>query len=257
LSDRIKNKSIGWAAELAHVREVTLRGTADLSFWKDWLMEHDLRPSEHDGKAQFLIVAADSKYMGICFRELSFSVLVSPQEVGAQQDAVYLVRAFNSSRLFTFCERVFFSTPYCHADVRISVSFPVAVDVVKNGEVVFAAQMQAGASGFERQTSHHGEDGWEGPIFLPGTSRRKGRKGKVFFARLRGDTKTYPFLVSNDSMTIKPSPDCDILRALSESHFVAKEWVVRADATHARSKTYKRANVLPVVTKAEAAPAAR
>ena len=58
-------------------------------------------------------------------------------------------------------------------------------------------------------------------------------------------------------MTIKPSPDCDILQALTESHFVAKEWVVRADATHARSKTYKRANVLPVVTKAEAAPAAR
>jgi hypothetical protein len=42
------NKSIKWAGELSHVREVTLLGTADLSFWKDWLMEHDLRPSEHD-----------------------------------------------------------------------------------------------------------------------------------------------------------------------------------------------------------------
>ena len=131
------NMPVKWAAELAHVREVTLLGTADLSFWKDWLVEQDLRPSEHDGKAQLLIVAADSKYMGICFRELSFSVLVSTQEVGAQQDAVYLVRAFNSSRLFTFCEQVIFSTPYCHGDVRISASFPFAVHVVKNGEVVF------------------------------------------------------------------------------------------------------------------------
>ena len=251
------NKSIKWAAELSHVREVTLLGTADLVFWKDWLMEEDLRPSEHDGQAQLLLVAADSKYMGVGFRELSFSVLVSPKEVGAEKDAVYLVRAFNSSRLFTFCEQVFFSTPYCHGDVRISASFPFAVHVIKNGEVVFEAQMPADASGFERQTSHHGEDGWEGPIFLPGTSRRKGHKGKLFFAQLRGDTKTYPFLPSKDSMTIKPSPDCDILQTLTESHFVAKEWVVRADATHARSKTYKRANVLPVVTKAEAAPVAR
>jgi hypothetical protein len=143
--------------------------------------------------------------------------------------------------LLTFCEQVFFSTSYFHGDVRISASFPFAIHVVKNGEVIFGAQMQADASGLDRQTSYHGEDGWEGPIFLPGTSCRKGRKGKLFFARLRGDTKTYPFLLSKDSMTIKPSRDCDILQTLVESHFVAKEWVVRADASHARSRTYKRA----------------
>ena len=257
LSDRIMNTSVKWAAELSHVREVTLLGLADLAFWKDQLMDQDLRPSEHDGQAQLLLVAADSKYMGIRFRELSFSVLVSPQEVGAEKDAVYLVRAFNSSRLFTFCEQVFFSTPYRHGDVRISASFPFAVRVLKNGEALFEAQMQADPSGFERQTSHHEEGGWEGPIFLPGTSRRKGRNGKLFFSRLRGDTKTYPFLHAKDSVTIKLSADYDILQALTESHFVAKEWVVRADATHARSKTYKRANVLPAMTKAEAAPAAR
>jgi hypothetical protein len=250
------NWPVKWAAELDHVREVTLLGTADLSFWRDWLVEQNLRPSEHEGKAQFLIVGADSKYMGLCFRELSFSVLVSTQEkLGVQQDAVYLVRAFNSSRLFTFCEQVFFSTPYCHGDVRISANLPVAVHVVKNGEVLFGAQMQTDASGLERQTSHHGEDGWEGPIFLPPTSRRKGRKHKLFFARLRGDTKKFPFLLSKDSMTIKPSPEFDILQALTESHFVANEWVVREDATHARSKTYKTANVLPDMIDAEATPA--
>jgi hypothetical protein len=251
------NKSIKWAGELSHVREVTLLGTADLSFWKDWLMEHDLRPTEHDGLAQLLIVAADSKYMGIRFRELSFSVLVTTQELGADQDAVYLVRAFNSSRLLTFCEQVIFSTPYYHGDVRISASFPFAVHVVKNGEVIFGAQMQAEASGLGRQTSHLGEGGWEGPIFLPGTACRKGRKGKLFFARLRGDTKTYPFLHSKDSVTINPSLDCDILQALVDSHFVVKEWVVRADATHARSWTHKRANLLPDMTNAEATAATR
>jgi hypothetical protein len=251
------NWPVKWAAELAHVREVTLLGTADLSFWRDWLVQLNLRPSEHEGMAQLLIVGADSKYMGICFRELSFSVLVSMQELGARQDAVYLVRAFNSSRLFTFCEQVIFSTPYCHGDVRISANLPVAVHVVKNGEVLFGAQMQTDASGLERQASRHGEDGWEGPIFLPRTSRTKRRKEKLFFARLRGDTKRYPFLLSKDSMTIKPSPDFDILQALTASHFVAKEWVVREDATHARSKTYKTANVLPDMTAAEATAAAR
>jgi hypothetical protein len=55
LSDRSRNKSIKWAAELSHAREVTLLGTADLVFWKDWLIEEDLRPSEHGGQAQLLL----------------------------------------------------------------------------------------------------------------------------------------------------------------------------------------------------------
>ncbi|MBA3484329.1 MAG: hypothetical protein H0T51_21205 [Pirellulales bacterium] len=237
---------VKWVAELAHVREVTLLGTADLPFWKNWLMKEQLLPYERDGKAQVLIVAAESKYMGVCFRELSFSVLVFREEEGILQDAAYLVRAFNSCRLFAFCERVFFSTPYYHGDVRISASFPVAVHLVKNGEVVFRAQMEADASGPGREPSRRGEDGWEGPIFLPKTWRGKGRRGKLFFARLQGDTKTYPFLPSKDSLTIKPSPDSEVLQALADSHFVAKEWAVREDATHARSKSYNRADVLPM-----------
>src|SRR5690348_9916827 len=106
------NTSVKWAAQVAHVREVSLLGTADLAFWKDRLLKEDLQPAESDGQAQLLIIAANLKYMGIRFRELSFSVLVSRLEAGVQQDAAYLVRAFNSSRPFAFCERVFFSTPY-------------------------------------------------------------------------------------------------------------------------------------------------
>ena len=37
----------------------------------------------------------------------------------------------------------------------------------------------------------------------------------------------------------------EVLQALMDSHFVAKEWIVREDATHAKSKTYKRADLLP------------
>jgi hypothetical protein len=69
--------SVKWVAELAHVREVSILGTADLSFWKDRLYRQNLLPAERDGQAQIMIVAAESKYMGIRFQELSFSVLVS------------------------------------------------------------------------------------------------------------------------------------------------------------------------------------
>jgi hypothetical protein len=239
------NASIKWAAELAHVQEVSLLGTADLAFWKGHLLKENLLPAESDGQAQLLIIAATAKYMGVRFRELSFSVLVYRLEAGAWQDAAYLVRAFNSCRLFAFCERVFFSTPYYHGDVHVSASLPASMNLDKKGEVVFAAEMGTDASGLGRDFSRCGEDGWEGPVFLPESRRREGRQGKVFVARLRGYTRVYPFLPGTDSVAIIPSPDSEVLQALRDSHFVAREWIVREVATHAKSKTCKRGSLLP------------
>jgi hypothetical protein len=247
------NTSVKWAAELAHVREVSLLGRADLAFWKDRLLREELLPAESDGHAHLLIVAANSKYMGVPFRELSFSVLVSSPEEGPFQDAAYLVCAFNSCRFFAFCERAFFSTPYFHGDVRVLASLPASMHLVKKGEVVFAAEMGADASGLGREPSRCGEDGWEGPVFLPEHRRGKGRDSNLFVARLRGYTRTYPFLPATDSVAIRPSSDNEILQALSDSHFLAKEWIVREDATHAKSKTYKRDELLPRETHAEPA----
>jgi hypothetical protein len=246
------NTSVKWAAELSHVREVSLLGTADLAFWKDRLQEEELLPVESDGQAQLLLIAADSKYLGVRFRELSFSVAVSRPDEGVRQEGAYLVRAFNSCRLFAFCERAFFSTPYYYGDVRVSASLPASMHLVKKGEAVFAAEMGVDASGLGREPSRCGEDGWEGPVFLPESRRRKGRHGNLFFARLRGHTRTYPFLPSRDSVAIRLSPDSEVLQALRDSHFVAKEWVVREDATHAKSKTYQGTEVFPGVTQAEA-----
>jgi hypothetical protein len=239
------NTSVKWAAELAHVREVSLLGTADLAFWKDRLLKEGLLPAERDGQAQLLIIADDARYMGVRFRELSFSVLVSRPEEGTRQDAAYLVRAFNSCRFFAFCERVFFATPYYHGDVRVSASLPACIRLLKQGEVVFAVEMGAEASGLRRAPSRCEEDGWEGPVFLPESRRGKGRQGNLFVARLRGFTQTYPFLPGTDSVAIRPSQGSEVLQALRDSHFLAKEWIVREDATHAKSKTYKRADLLP------------
>jgi hypothetical protein len=237
----IMNPSVKWAAKLAHVREVSLVGTADLRFWRDRLLKDDLSPVEtEDGKARLLIVAAEAKFMGVRFREVSFSVLVSRPDAGGGPGAAYLARAFNSSWPFAFCERVFFAAPYHHAEVRVSASLPASIRLARKGEGVFQAEMRAGALGALREPARRGEEGWEGPVFLPQSRPGKGHSGYWFFARVRGQTQAYPFLPAEDSLTIEPSPGSEFLRALLDSRFVAQEWAVREDAMHAKSKTYMR-----------------
>lgn len=232
------NTSIQWAAELAHVQEVSLLGTADLAFWKRQLLNEDLQPTaDEHGNAQILIVAADLAFMGVRFRELSFSVLVRGKEPARQHNAAYLVRAFNSSRLFAWSERVFFATPYDHAEVGVLARLPASIQLVRRGEVLFGAEMRADSSGPSRAPARHSNDSWEGPIFLP---KHRRKKGKLFFARIDGSSEMYPFLPAHDTLTLSPAPGYAVLQALRESHFVATEWAIRADATHAKSKTYAR-----------------
>src|SRR5262249_25679981 len=212
----VMSTTIKYVAEPTHVREVSLRGTADLDFWTKRLAEEGLVPAAHEGKAQLLLIAADLKFMGVRFQELSFSVLVSHREGGIPQAGAYLLRAFNSCRFFAFCERVFFSTPYYHGDVRVSASFPASMQLTQRGETLFRAEMQADPAG-SREPARSGEDGWEGPVFLPATRRGKNCPGRLFFARIRGHTRTYPFLPSGDSITITPSRGSEILQALLDS----------------------------------------
>lgn len=232
--------SIKYVAELRHVREVSLLGTANLAFWRDRLKRENLYPAEIDGKAQILIAAAAAKFRGVKFTELSFSVLVGPQ-AGATTQGAFLVQAFNSSRLFAFFERALFATPYRRGDCRVTASFPASIQLMKDGEVVFSASMKADSSTPRREPAHRGEDGWEGCVFLPAKQPEKG-SGNLFFARIRGFTQTFPFLESTDSLIIRTSNELQILGLLFESQFAAKEWAIREDATHGKSKTYKRSD---------------
>ncbi len=154
------NKQIQFAAELDHVREVSLLCTADLAPWEDQLRQEGLAPVLRGDQVQVLIVAAASKFMGLSFRELSISLRVRPQSEEMGAEGAFLVWAFNSCRLFAFCER-----------------------------------------------------------FL---------------------TETYPFLDLVDSVTVGATERPAVLRQLRETHFVGREWSVRADAVHAKSKTYAR-----------------
>ena len=78
-----------YVAELAHVREVSLLGSADLGFWAERLRGEGLTPVEHAGRARVLVVACDSKFFGVRFRELSFSVFVRrPNASGGVSDCL-------------------------------------------------------------------------------------------------------------------------------------------------------------------------
>lgn len=234
------SQAIKWAAELRGVKETSVLGRADLSFWEDYLRPADLLPAQRDGNAQVLIVAGAGKFAGIRFRELSFSVLVSQAGPRTWRDAAYLVQAINSCRVFAFCERVFFSTPYDFGDVRVAGTFPAAIEFAQKGGGLFKIRMQGAASAPGRELASCGEDGWEGAVFLPERRNQSRSARKMFFARIQGYSRKYFFIPGTDSIRIEPSPEFPVLQALVDSNFVPVEWVLRDDAVHAKSKTYLR-----------------
>jgi hypothetical protein len=224
--------SIRWVAELSHVREVSLHGTADLAYWTDQLAPHDLRPLERDGQARVLVIAADGRFHGVRFRELSFSVLVEVGTHAAAREGAYLVHAYNSSRFFAWCERTFFRTPYSAGDVAVAAADPVSVELRLGGRTAFRV-----ARTVALPTTAAAEGGWDGIVFLPSARPEMDRS---FHARVRGVTTTLPFDAASDTIQIHTDSDAPVLRSLLDSGFVPKEWQLRSDATHAKSTTYTR-----------------
>ena len=92
----------------------------------------------------------------------------------------------------------------------------------------------------ERPVIRTGDESWEGPVFLPSPGTANDRR--LFFARLRGHTVVHPFS-TGDHFVIEPSAGGGALQPLADARFHPKEWVVRADATHGKSKTYRRTDV--------------
>jgi hypothetical protein len=235
------NSPLRYNVEISPVREVMLRGTADFSFWKERLRHEDLVPSGDGRRAQLLVTAIESRFMGLRFREASLAVFVDHGDGGGPEDAAYLLQAFNSSRMFAFVERTFYHTPYDYAAIRVSTRLPAAFEIGQNGGAIFRAEMSAGSSASSRRPARCREEGWEGPIFLPRAKSRGERE--VFFGRLGGHMHAYPFL-PEDELTIHPTDQVPILGWLVESEFAGQEWGIRETATHARSRTVKRSSVL-------------
>jgi hypothetical protein len=214
-----------YITETRHSREVSLFGTADLAYWTEHLRGERLSPCASDSQADLLISAVASRWMGVTFRELTVSV--SCREGGGQV-GWYLACAFNSSRLFSFIERACFSTPYRQAPIEVDVGPRPSVRLGDGPGPALVAEM-----GERAEPPWRGEKCMEVVIFLPGTP------GKQFFARLAGDTEVYPFSPP-DAVRVKPALGHEALRCLLDSSFAGSEWHLRRDATHSRSKTYKR-----------------
>lgn len=232
--------AIRYVAEPTHVREVSLLGTADLDFWTARLRKEKLQPVQQCGHAQILIVAGEMTYMGLRFTEVSFAVVVSVPE-DRTRNAAFLIHAFNSCRLFAFCERQFFATPYSHAECRVSVSEDASILVSLGGKTVFRAEMPSQSAVPTREPSRSDDTGWEGIVFLPGS--QCGSDARLFFTRIRGHALAFPFVQSADAVAITPSTDTETLQVLLDSKFTGEEWLVRTDATHGKSKTFRRRDI--------------
>lgn len=224
-------------ADLYGVREISLQGSADLSFWRDKLTTQRLVPLADDGRARLLVTAAAGRFHGIAFRELSFCVLLDAAAAGPE--SAFLVHAFNSSRLFACCERLFFQTPYHPAqlDVRLEPAPLVQARTEQGGSITFG--MGSGTNEVAtggRRPRHVGAASWEGRIWLP--VRRSGGARRWFQAILQGETETYDW-TDDDDFQIAGTTAGDILSVLVESRFTPDQWQIRRAARHAKSKTYR------------------
>jgi hypothetical protein len=223
-----------YSVVVSGVDEVTLAGSADPAFWSERLKREGLVPCVKDGRAEVLITATDSKWMGVSFKELTISVSICLQEDGFEPDGLFLAQAYNTRRFFTFVERNFYQTPYDLGAIMIRSRPPFAVEVGKRTPGYLRAEMkdilpEVGSD----------DESWEGPIFLPGAPAATTAKKQLFYARLAGLTRRYPFRPDEDPLLINPSPGYPVFQWLLDSNFAGAEWRVRNNATHARSRTYK------------------
>ncbi len=230
-----KSHKIRYLAEPKHVREVTLIGTGDFEFWSTFLKAEGLSPMPCGGAAQIWVVSAEMVFFGIRFTEISVSIRAMPSD-DVNGTGMRLIHAFTSSRVFAWCERSLFSTPYSYGECRVSVQSPPRMRMEAPDGCVLRADMSPPG----RSAIRVGNESWEGPVFLP--PRGVGDEGRLFFGRLSGHTMAYQFL-STDQFTMKAPFSSAGLQPLVDSRFSPQEWVVRTDATHGKSRTYRRKEV--------------
>lgn len=227
------NEPVKYAAQVRGVRELSLRGSADLHYWQTRLKPHGLEPLEEDGRARILVIGGNLRFAGLPFREISLSVELERDPDSHFPNAACLLQAFNTNRFFAFSERLFFSTPYHHARCEVSLERPRRLRVESFGTDVLAAEMNSSP---ERAPTHDGPGGQLGPVFvLPGPGASALR---YFIAKIEGHTETFPFDCDTDTLEINPAgPGADALDHLRASGFDPLSWIVRKDTLHAKSPT--------------------
>jgi hypothetical protein len=225
---------IKFAAVVHQVTEVSLLGTADFDYWRARLSPEQLEPIALDGQAQLLIIAAEAKFMGLRFRELSFSVLVRDTSGLTNLSGSYLIRAYNSRRSFAWVERTFFHTPYFCDDVLVESEPPTFGLGAPRPRV--AAKLDYSCKNPNEVYDLHT---WQGPIFLPSKSGTSVADSQLFFARLWKNRVEVPFDSNGDKFTLNDMSETPCAE-FAESSFTPRTWVCGTEASHAKSKTYTR-----------------
>ncbi len=216
------------------VEEVSLLGTVERSCLEDIFFSHRLTPIMIGDGVGLMVSAASARFMGKPFRELSFSVLVRDEAGIATGDGVFMLHAFNSSRLFAWVERTFFRTPYYSGDLAVSARGTPSVRLKRDERVLLDAR--PGLS--NRMPIRSQDDGWEGPIHL--WKRAGGDSRRLFFARLWGHTRVYIFDPEVDIFDMSGGIDELPFRWMRDGRFQPREWHIREAAVHSRSKTILR-----------------
>jgi hypothetical protein len=224
---------VKYHVEIANVREVSIVGDADLAMWRRRLQGEGLRPTIVDGRAQLVISAVDAKFMGIRFREMSLSVFVS-QHGDDRRDGAFLAHAFNSVRFFAWVERTMFRTPYWPARLEVSCQ-PASFKAAQGGRTLIEARRAA--KPVPDLPLWVGEDGWQGPIYLP--ARFEGDAGSMFHGKIGGRTQVFPF-GTDDVLRMLPTEGNEPLAWFIDSDFTPREWHIRESARHGKSKTVPR-----------------
>ncbi len=197
------------AAALRGVHEITLVGEATPAPWAEIAGGEGL--SLPAGPARLMLVAAEGRFKGLRFREVSLSLLLDPGNA-------LLLQAFNSNAFFAWVERTFFSTPYARRRIAVgegTVHVDGLIDLSRSGKAGPAAP-----------------ESWTGWVHLPGRRKR-------FHAALSGPTSRVPFR-TGDRCGITRDPRFPALGLLLDSGFTPVEWVLRPDAEHVKSRTVAR-----------------
>ncbi len=218
---------------VADVQEVTLRGSAQLEYWRRALSSESLEPASVEGEAQVMVTAVQARFKRIRFRELSVSIAVGERNAAAS--GYFLAHAFNSVRFFAFVERARFHTPYYHAHIQVRDGVPCHVRLSKRQTLHLQAEMNSTKSR-EPLVQENVDLRW--PIYLP-THPRRSNQRRLFHARLAGPTRVYAF-DSRDTFTLQPSAEDPVFQQLIDSRFTPKEWHVRSEGIHGKSKTTTR-----------------
>ncbi len=209
-----------FVAVVENVKELRLIGKANLDFWNQQLDDKPYQAFDTQGVAEITISATELVWKGFRFNELTIFLTIAEKNDPTKEAGVYLIHAFNSNKFFAFCERTFFSTPYYFGKVGLHENLPCKMSLNDS----FAAKMNQ-----SERLINEVEDNWKGAVFLP-----KNHGEKYFIAKLSGKSQVCPFDES-DKITFAES---SIFELLNKSNFIGKEWRMRSNAFHAKSKTY-------------------